>query len=243
VGSCFRVCIPVPVVNKQITQVTSNNYDRIVGFRSNIGTSTSFDILVVDDVEENCNVVKGLLEPLGFKVTEVFSGPDAINITKNRIFDMIFMDLVMPDMDGLTAARIILKRPETINKQIVALTARAYAEDRIACMEAGCLAHLSKPVQRKELLQVLKAYLPLEWKYSVYQNEARKSHNNEASINPEHRAQLLKIIKQGAIIEAVKYLKELVQTPGYPEQANTLLELAKEFKLADIRHILENDDC
>ncbi|MCV6638963.1 ATP-binding protein, partial [Candidatus Albibeggiatoa sp. nov. NOAA] len=167
-GSCFIVQIPVPELEAANPMNPKTALTMATGYQRTDGIQTPLRILEADDVPLNRALVRGLLEPLGFEVTEVESGAEAVAITEQQTFDLIIMDLVMPEMDGLTATRQILARSSEVNRYIVALTARAFDENRIECLQAGCCEHLSKPLETERLLQVLQTFLPLEW---VYHNQ------------------------------------------------------------------------
>ncbi|CAM8621147.1 CheY FOG, CheY-like receiver [Comamonadaceae bacterium] len=70
-------------------------------------------------------------------------------------FDVVLMDMQMPEMDGISAARVLRGMPLVRQPFIIAMTANAYPEDRVACMEAGMDAFLSKPVQLETLRNAL----------------------------------------------------------------------------------------
>ncbi|MCP4702810.1 MAG: response regulator [Gammaproteobacteria bacterium] len=161
-GSCFIVKLPAPVSNMAALPAAVP----LAGYRRLDGETASLRILVTDDNLNNRNVLRDLLEPLGFVVSEAADGAEAVTLSKKQVFDVILMDLVMPNLDGLSATRRILARSGDKNKRIVAVTARAFEENRAECLAAGCCEYLSKPVDSEALLRVLQALLPLEWKYA-----------------------------------------------------------------------------
>lgn len=112
-------------------------------------------ILIVDDVEMNCVVLKSLLESLGISAcATVNSGQQAIDfIDQHPDTEVILMDVRMQNMDGLQATRILRQKGYT--NPIIAVTANAFAEDRAACLEAGMNGFISKPVDISELARVL----------------------------------------------------------------------------------------
>jgi CheY-like chemotaxis protein len=104
-------------------------------------------ILVVDDVAVNRLIVRAMLEPLGYTFEEAASGHEAVQAAMQRRFDLILMDLQMPGMGGLEAARTI-RSTSDINRDapIVALSANVMAEQIADCYAAGMNDHLAKPI-------------------------------------------------------------------------------------------------
>jgi signal transduction histidine kinase/ActR/RegA family two-component response regulator len=120
--------------------------------------------LLVEDNEINMEIAKVILEGLGLAVTGVKNGREAVETFQREeeyTFDFIFMDMMMPVMDGLEATRTIRELPKLDAKSvpIIAMTANAFAEDRRACLEAGMNEHVSKPIDTKELNRVLRKFI------------------------------------------------------------------------------------
>ncbi len=114
-------------------------------------------VLVVEDNRINQKVAVGLLTKLGHQVTLASTGIEAIQLTGASDFDLVLMDVQMPEMDGLRATFLIRQREETTFKHlpIVAMTAHAMTGDRERCLEAGMNGYLSKPLQAQELVGAL----------------------------------------------------------------------------------------
>lgn len=239
VGSNFRVHVPITVVQvaPPVHEVAEHT-PTIIGTKRTDGLEQPLQILVVDDIIDNRLILRGLLEPLGFQITEAADGAAAVNITAQQAFDLILMDLVMPDMDGLTAIRHILGHPGNVNKRIVALTASAFAEDRIASQTIGCVDYLVKPVDRSTLLQALHTHLPVEWLYTTLSPTLPLTSTHNIPLSETQRELLLDMVECGAVIEITSYLENLLTTHDCPNQAHDLLALAKSFKLADMLHVL-----
>jgi signal transduction histidine kinase/ligand-binding sensor domain-containing protein/CheY-like chemotaxis protein/HPt (histidine-containing phosphotransfer) domain-containing protein len=118
-------------------------------------------VLVVEDSAVNQLVAEGFLTALGCAVTCVSGGRDALARVGSKDYDLIFMDLSMPEMDGLTATALIRKSERTgVRVPIVALTANASATHREACIEAGCDDFLGKPYTMAALQAMLQRWLP-----------------------------------------------------------------------------------
>ena len=116
----------------------------------------SMSILVAEDNSVNQKLAKALLERLGHRITLAENGAVAISKWSAGAFDLIFMDVQMPEMDGFQATRTIRSREQDgAHIPIVAMTARAMTGDRERCLEAGMDDYISKPVNRKILEQTI----------------------------------------------------------------------------------------
>jgi CheY-like chemotaxis protein len=114
-------------------------------------------VLLAEDNAVNQELAVRLLEKMGHKVVLAENGTSAVNAFEREAFDVILMDVQMPEMDGLTAAATIREKEKKRGSHIpiVALTAHASREDRDRCLEAGMDAYLSKPINGKEFSQVI----------------------------------------------------------------------------------------
>ena len=121
-------------------------------------------ILLVEDIEINREIVLSLLEPTQLEIDCAENGEMAVQMFRRapNEYDMIFMDLQMPEMDGLTAARNIrsLDVPTAKTIPIIAMTANVFQEDIEKCLEAGMNNHLGKPLNFDEVMEKLNTYLP-----------------------------------------------------------------------------------
>jgi CheY-like chemotaxis protein len=116
-------------------------------------------VLIVDDDIRNIFALSSVLEDYGMDIKTADNGREAIAIAQKGDLDVILMDIMMPEMDGLETMREIRKMPVCKDLPIVAVTAKAMKGDRERCIEAGAWDYLSKPVDREQLLSVLKAWL------------------------------------------------------------------------------------
>ncbi|MDR2476581.1 MAG: response regulator [Treponema sp.] len=119
-------------------------------------------ILVVDDIATNLKVAAGLLSSYQAGVDTCLSGAEAIALAREGSYDIVFMDHLMPEMDGIEAAGKIRELDNCRNLPIVALTANAANGVQAAFLEHGFNAFLSKPIEAPQLDEVLKTLLPAE---------------------------------------------------------------------------------
>jgi two-component system, sensor histidine kinase and response regulator len=118
-------------------------------------------ILIVDDNATNQKVALRMLEKLGFSADAVYSGHDAIAAIDNTSYDLVLMDLEMPELDGFQTTAIIRNKEVVTGHKvpIVAMTAHALREYKTLCLEAGMESYIAKPVQPKELAKVIGSIL------------------------------------------------------------------------------------
>jgi signal transduction histidine kinase/CheY-like chemotaxis protein/HPt (histidine-containing phosphotransfer) domain-containing protein len=113
-------------------------------------------ILVVDDVPMNLDIAQGFLQAAGHEVVCAGGGLEAVRLAMNENFDLMLMDLCMPDVDGIESTRRIRALPGARGRiPIVALTAQAFAEQVEECRIAGMNLHLAKPFTQSTLLDVI----------------------------------------------------------------------------------------
>ena len=112
-------------------------------------------VLLAEDNDLNQEVAVELLHEVGVEVELANNGAEALEKVAAGEFDLVLMDMQMPVMDGVTAAREILKTPRGRTLPIVAMTANAMAQDRQRCLEAGMVDHVAKPIEPDLLFQAL----------------------------------------------------------------------------------------
>jgi CheY-like chemotaxis protein len=162
-------------------------------------------VLLVEDNEINQMVIQDLLEQMDISVTVANNGQHALQCVQQEQFDLILMDLQMPVMDGLEATRQIRALNSMANNiPIIAVTAAALPQDRVAVQIAGMNGYISKPVVYSELLNVLQKWIKLE--------------NHATSLSKWHSADNLNLIATkecsncdcGLINNLLNTLRELI---------------------------------
>lgn len=116
-------------------------------------------VLVVDDEKDLVDLVKYHLEKEGLKCLEARDGETALQVAKERIPDLVVLDLMLPELDGLEVCRKLRKDPKTSSIAIIMLTAKAEEVDRIVGLEMGADDYLVKPFSPRELVARVKAVL------------------------------------------------------------------------------------
>jgi len=119
-------------------------------------------ILIVEDDAVNQNVLKSILEKENYQVMQAYDGQQAIDLLKNTYCDLIFMDLLMPNLNGIDTTKMIRdKKTKVLNHDIpiIAMTANAMKIHEKSCLEAGMKDFLTKPVKLKEIIETVNKWL------------------------------------------------------------------------------------
>jgi signal transduction histidine kinase/CheY-like chemotaxis protein/CHASE3 domain sensor protein len=118
-------------------------------------------VLVVEDDVRNVFALSRILEPNGMKVSIARNGREALTALESVPgIDLVLMDVMMPEMDGIEATEWIRKRPEWSKIPIIALTAKAMKDDRERCLKAGANDYIAKPLDVEMLLSLLRVWMP-----------------------------------------------------------------------------------
>lgn len=117
-------------------------------------------ILLVDDDVRNVYALSSILELYGLKITFAENGVECLDILKDDSdFDLILMDIMMPEMDGYETIQKIRAIPDFLQLPVIALTAKAMKEDREKCMEAGASDYIMKPIDPGKLISLIRVWL------------------------------------------------------------------------------------
>jgi CheY-like chemotaxis protein len=120
-----------------------------------LGKRHPLKILVVEDNQVNQKLALRILQQMGYRADIASNGLEAVESVERQTYDVILMDVQMPEMDGLEATRQILARWPANHPRIIGLTANALEGDREACLAAGMDDYISKPIRVHELVEAL----------------------------------------------------------------------------------------
>jgi two-component system cell cycle response regulator DivK len=116
-------------------------------------------VLIIEDNAENRRLFQAILKLEGAVVLEAESAPLGLEVASRERPDLILMDIHMPEMDGLTATRLLRSNPVTAEIPIVAVTASVMSRDKGKILEAGCDGHIAKPIDPFLFPQQIASYL------------------------------------------------------------------------------------
>jgi PAS domain S-box-containing protein len=174
-GSVFSLSIPAGVDTTKQPFLDRYNVNDPIGTDTKIAETSKLSghVLVAEDVKTNRMLVKSLLNRIGLEVTTAEDGDEVVQKALKREYDLIFMDIQMPNVNGYEATRILRKKGVTT--PIIALTANAMKDDDKKCIEAGCNDYLPKPLDRQSLFEKIRKYLLVKNKAVIKKIDSIKS--------------------------------------------------------------------
>ncbi len=200
-GTCFKIMIPlIQVDNIEIQKIKK----KVLKDEKSKGILKGIKILLVDDAEENRLLVETYLSGHLIEVDFAEDGKQGIKLFKENAYDIIFMDIQMPVLDGCEATKIIRdfeqknKRPHT---PIIAFTAHVIPEEIDKIRQAGCDDHLPKPIRQKQFIEKIKeTCLKQNRQHSAIEKITEQSEYQDREVNLKVENQLLNNCSDGILI-------------------------------------------
>lgn len=149
-GTTFHVTLPLHLPSEEVVKSQTRPEND-----TPLGEQYPHTILIAEDNLTNQKVISKILNKLGYEVDLANNGQEAYEKAVTKNYTIILMDMQMPVMDGVTATKKILKKLTKNPPKILALTANAMEDDRALCFAAGMTEFLTKPIQRRQLREVL----------------------------------------------------------------------------------------
>jgi two-component system chemotaxis sensor kinase CheA len=164
VGSTFSLLLPLEFDQRRVEadQIKSGGQQRLAATESHVPQADypGCRVLVVDDDVRNLLALTPLLEGWSIEVTAAGDGREALEtLEADSGFDLVLMDLMMPEFDGYDTIRRMRSSPDLRDLPVVALTARTSVDDKQRCLEVGANDCLAKPIEPEELKRVFDRYL------------------------------------------------------------------------------------
>ena len=163
-------------------------------------------ILVVDDVPDNVEILQSRLESQGYEVITAGDGEAALTVVRDRLPDLVLLDIMMPKLDGISTVRQLKSDAALPFMPVILVTARADAKDVIAGIEAGGDDYLTKPVDHAALMARVRAMLRIKALHDTVQEQARRLEDQAGELalwnkdlEARVQAQLGQIERMGAL--------------------------------------------
>ena len=247
-GSCFTAKIPQKIADakpmgdfgKRYQQYLSTSDDDKLSF-----LAPDAKILVVDDVTMNLKVVEGLLKATKIQIDTAVSGSECLECVKTTPYQMIFLDHMMPEMDGLETLEHMKNLADNPNAQtpVIMLTANAIVGAKEEYIEAGFTDYLTKPIRETELLEMILKYLPEELVCENGGQGIEKSQDAQDMEQPEAGEEGAEPLQRLEQLEGLDVKTGLTYCMN---EEDFYIEMLQEFLQADkasqLKHFLAEED-
>lgn len=222
-GSIFTVTLPQGIISDLPIGNLSNAYiNHHISYTTDDLIAPDARILVVDDVPVNIKVFCGLLKDTLINIDTATSGREALRKIRSESYDIIFLDHMMPDLDGIETLKLINESTEIRKKKIpvIMLTANAILGAKEEYLQQGFDDYLSKPIQKDRLVKLVRQYLPDEMILTQEKKNAQKS--------------------DVPLIERIDFLNTQLGLSFYGGDVNFYLEIVEAILEADYSNKLQN---
>lgn len=247
-GSCFTAKIPQKIADakpmgdfgKRYQQYLSTSDDDKLSF-----LAPDAKILVVDDVTMNLKVVEGLLKATKIQIDTAVNGSECLECVKTTPYQMIFLDHMMPEMDGLETLEHMKNLADNPNAQtpVIMLTANAIVGAKEEYIEAGFTDYLTKPIRETELLEMILKYLPEELVCENGGQGIEKSQDAQDMEQPEAGGEGAEPLQRLEQLEGLDVKTGLTYCMN---EEDFYIEMLQEFLQADkasqLKHFLAEED-
>jgi len=227
-GSIFRFEVVLPSV--EVSEAPLRAEDRIYGYEGE-----RKQVLVVDDNPANVALLVSMLEPLGFGVTTASNGSEAVLVIRKEKPDLILLDLVIPEMDGLDVARVFRNDSDLKQIPIIGVSASVSPSERRKEFELVCDGFVGKPIPFGELLEKIRLSLGISWNVvpssSLFQSPEEPAEGERViEIPPEQIVHtIVSLVQQGMFSELKLILTDLQTESRYAPFCKQILRFARNY--------------
>ncbi|GAK54977.1 signal transduction histidine kinase [Candidatus Vecturithrix granuli] len=239
----FELDMPETTVENARSGDVALEGSRIIGFRG-----APRRLLIADDHDANRILLKDLLAPLGFELLEARNGRETLAKIFEDAPDLVFLDLVMSEMDGLEVVRQIRQAPELKDLIVIAISANVFEHTRQESLAAGCDDFLPKPINMSELLQKLQQYLQIEWQYQPFDSQPGQNNHIDTNLQTiaipsyEEIHALIALAQQGHLKKLMIALDRLDQLDiRWKPLTTQVRQFANRFEIDHICQFLEQN--
>jgi CheY-like chemotaxis protein len=238
-GSIFR--FELPIVRLENLEVEENRAKRtIVGLEPRSGP---YRILIVDDQKDNRELLRDLLEPIGFRVRTAQNGQEGLYLFERWFPNLILMDMRMPILDGYEATRKIKATERGRKTPVIAVTASAFEDEEKSVLATGVDGYLRKPVCPDDLFELIEKLLKARFLYKDPETAPSESERapliqqeDLASIPDSVRLEMRKALEEGEMLKLKGLIDRIKESD--PRIAQGLLFLVKRYDYEQLGKLL-----
>ena len=231
-GTRFYFSLPLPPAQRAIAAPDPGRWEQVAHLKPGIAVRA----LVADDVAENCEILKRLLENIGVEVLLAVNGAEAVALARRERPDIVFMDIRMPELDGMEAMQQLAENPGGI--KIAAVSASTLEHERQYYLEQGFDEFIGKPVRAGQIYRVLAELIGAEFEYQEPVAEPEATTLDLAGVVLP--AGLYERLHQAAEVANVTEVRRILdEVEGAEELVEHLRRLAENFAMEAVLELLD----
>lgn len=187
-----------------------------------------YNILIVDDIPQNIQVLGSILKKAGYAISYATSGKQALSLIESEAFDLVLLDVMMPQMDGFEVCRKIQALLNGQELPIVFLTAKTEKEDIVKGFEVGAVDYIAKPFNSAELLARVRTHLALKHSRVVIEEKNTELANKNEELktaNADLEKALREIKTLQGILPICSHCKKIRKDGAEPERMDSWVSL------------------
>lgn len=189
--------------------------------------SKDFKILVADDTKENRDLLIQLLNSYNLKTFEAKDGLEVIELCKKESFDLIFMDILMPNLNGLETIKKLKEDAVYKETPIVAISANVFEDDKQKALEVGANEFLTKPFEEKDIISALNKFLSINFTYEVDEKKENNSFELKKSVAK-------KIVEAATKLDSNEILELIEKENVNSSTSTTIKSMLNEYKFDEL---------
>lgn len=255
------VHLPKPVKQSQLYEVILDLFTNIEQPKKSVGPKKftldsemadrfPFDILIAEDNKVNQKFTLRVLQKLGYQAEIVANGEEAVDAVDKKHFDIIFMDIQMPGMDGVQATKEIIRKYGDDRPRIIALTAHAMAGDREKYLHEGMDDYISKPVQLEELVKVIQRSVTTETDFDREKEETDEVKAESEVFDSSELASIVDvdILKENIGLDDPDFMNDMItvfieETEKLVDELVKSLENSNDEAITRVAHTLKSSSA
>ncbi len=238
-GSEFYFEIPVVVRPDLDNETEDQLFEHVIGLADG---QQQFRLLIAEDQPENRRLLHNLLAPLGFEIREAVNGREAVALFESWHPHLIWMDIRMPEMDGMEATRRIKQTEEGSRCKVVAITAHALEEERRDILDAGCDDFIRKPYRDGEIFEALAKQLGVRFRHAAGNAPKTRIHGTKLKAGLQKLPpELIKTLQQAVLLlDEAQCRQATAQIAAHDKDlAHQLESMVTELRYAEMMTILD----
>lgn len=189
-----------------------------------ISKNYKYRILIVDDIPDNIEIASTVLRKKGYDIEIALNGDEALSMIQSNEYNLILLDIMMPDMNGYDVCKKLKENPKTREIPVIFLTAKVDIEDMVKGFKVGAADYITKPFNIKEIVIRVNTHIELQKAKAAL----KEKYINEKKLNSELKSAFSKVKQLSGLLPICCYCKKIRDDEGYWQRVETYIAMHSE---------------